>query len=385
MKKFLGKLVPVLLMTAVLAGCSSGDSSASVGDTFLIGGSGPLTGAAAQYGVAVKQGAELAVSEINANGGVNGMTLEVRLEDDQADPASSPSAYATLYDAGMKVSLGGVTSGACLTAVAEAEKDGILVVTPTATQLEIVEPDNVFRVCFNDPSQGEFTANFISDNAIAQSIAILYDKSNDYSVGVTESFLSKAQNLGLHIATQQAFTDQSNIDFSVQLEAVKASGAELLFLPIFYQEASLILIQAEQIGLDVIFFGSDGLDGILQTMSDDNMHLTDGVMLLTPFVADSTDPVSASFTSSYQEEYKATPDQFAAGAYDAIYVIKEAMETANITDMNDEELDNKLIDAMTQIEVKGATGTMTWDEDGESIKEAITVVIEDGVYTVYGN
>ncbi|MFI3231675.1 MAG: ABC transporter substrate-binding protein [bacterium] len=392
MKKFLSMLVPVLLATTLLVGCSNSDdgggdssSNSSSAETFLIGGSGPLTGDYAQYGIAVKQGAQIAIDEINAIGGVNGMLLEVKIEDDQADPANSPSAYATLYDSGMKVSLGGVTSGACLSAVAEAEKDGILVVTPTATLLEIVEPANVFRVCFNDPSQGTYAADFISKNNIASEVAILYDKSSDYSVGVTETFVDQAKDLGLDILTQQAFTSQSNVDFSVQLEAVKASGAELLFLPIYYNEAALILTQADQIGLDVIFFGCDGVDGILQAIGESNVHLTENLMLLTPFAADSSEPIVANFTASYQNSYNLTPDQFAADGYDAIYIIKEAIETAGITDMNDDDLDSKLIEAMTQIEVKGTTGTMTWSEDGEPIKDATAVIIKDGVYVAFDN
>lgn len=409
MKKLLSSMLAVALMATVFTGCGSTDTTSNSSNTanntpsntpsntqtqtstdidpnapvFLIGGSGPLTGDYATYGVSVKQGAEIAVAEINASGGVNGMALQFKMEDDQADAEMAKNAYATLIDSGMKVSLGAVTSGACLSAADEALIDGILMITPSGSQKECVDNYNAFRICFNDPDQGKYAASFIADNSVASSVAIIYDRSNDYSVGITNTFVAQAEEAGLNIVAQEAFTDQSNTDFSVQLQSIKDSGAELVFLPIYAQEAAYILTQAEKIELDVIFFGCDGLDGILQKIGDDNVHLTEGLMLLTPFAADSTEPAVASFVSTYQAQFNTTPDQFAADGYDAIYAVALAIEEAGITDVEDAELNDKLIAAMTEIKLYGTTGTMTWGEDGEPVKSAMAIVITDGVYVAF--
>lgn len=389
MKKFLSLILSATLLTTSLVGCSSSSSTSgnsnSSEQTILIGGSGPLTGDYASYGISVSNGAKIAIEEINASGGANGIQLELKMEDDQADPSSAVSSYATLIDSGMKVSLGGVTSGACIAVSSETIKDGMLMITPSGSQKEIVNGYNAFRVCFNDPDLGNYSARFMAENNIASKIAILYDKSNDYSAGVTETFLSESELLGLNIVTQEAFTNQSNTDFSVQLQSIKSSGADLVFMPIYAKEAAYILTQANQIGLDVIFFGGDGLDGIMENIGSENASLTNGVMLLTPFDVDSSEPVISDFVASYKSKYNSTPDQFAADGYDAIYAIKLAIEKANITDVDDADLDEKLIKAMTEIELKGTTGTMTWGSDGEPVKSATVVTITDGKYVVFNN
>lgn len=391
MKKAVSFAMAAVMAAAVFNGCqgapasqaSSAGGSAPAAQTLIIGGSGPLTGDYATYGVSVKQGALLAMQEINAAGGTNGILFDVRVEDDQADPAMAVNAYSTLFDAGMKVSLGGVTSGACIAASEETKKDGMLMLTPSGSQKDCVQYDNAFRICFTDPDQGKYAAQFIFDNKVGSKVAVIYDKSNDYSAGITENFMAKAKEIGLEVVTQQAFTNQSNTDFSVQLQAVKSSGADLVFLPIYAQEAAYILTQANKMALDVTFFGCDGLDGILEKIGSENVKFTEGLMLLTPFAADSAEPVVADFTKAYKASYNTTPDQFAADGYDAIYTIAEAMKQAGITDLNDKDFDQKMIAAMTKITVKGTTGTMTWTADGEPAKTATAVVVKDGSYVAY--
>lgn len=381
MKKAMSIVLAAVLCLACFAGCKK--SEGSDGQTLIIGGSGPLTGDAASYGISVQQGAELAIEEINAAGGVNGIKFELKFEDDVADPATAVQAYATLYDAGMKVSMGTVTSGACVAVTEEVKKDGMLMLTPSASQKECTQYDNCFRLCFMDPDQGTYAAQFIADHNVGSKIAVLYDKSSDYSSGIYENFKAKAQELNLEIVTEQAFTDQSKTDFSVQLQAIKSSGADLLFMPFYYQEAALVITQAADAGLDVTFFGVDGMDGIIAQMGEAKAELTEGIILLTPFVAASTDEKISSFVEAYEKAYDATPDQFAADAYDVIYTIKAAMEKAAIEDVEDKELNEKLIAAMTEIEVDGVTGKMTWSADGEPTKSAQAVVIQDGVYVEY--
>lgn len=383
MKKLFSVLLAAVMMMSTFTACGGGGGESDSGDKVLfIGGSGPLTGDYATYGVSVKQGATLAMEEINATGGVNGYTLKVVVEDDQADPQQAVQAYATLMDDGMDVSLGGTTSGACIAVTEEAKKDGILMLTPSGSQLECTQYDNCFRVCFEDSNQGLYAADFIKDNNVGTKVAILYEKSNDYSNGLKESFVKQAAENGLEIVCEEAFTDQSNTDFSVQLQAVKNSGADLLFLPLYAQEAAYVLTQAASMGLDVTYFGCDGLDGIFEKIGEENMALTEGVMLLTPFAADSTTEPTASFTKSYTAKYGATPDQFAADAYDAVYAIVEAFKAAGVEPDTD-GFNEAMVKAMTEITVVGTTGTMTWTPEGEPDKNASAVVIKDGAYVAY--
>lgn len=382
MKKFIAVLMICLLSVSVF-GCGGGSGKGSDDAAVIkIGGIGPLTGDYATYGVSVKNGAQIAVDEINEAGGVNGFKFELLFEDDQADPEKAVNAYAKLIDDGMNVSLGCVTSGACVAVTEEIKKDGLLMLTPSGSQLECTQYDNCFRVCFQDPDQGKYSADFIKEKNVGTKVAIIYDKSNPYSVGIYDSFIAEAEAVGLEVVTSQAFTDQSNTDFSVQLQAVKGSGADLLFLPIYAQEAAYILTQADAIDLDVIFFGVDGMDGILEKIGEDNIALTEGVMLLTPFAADSQDEKVVNFVTKYRAAYNMTPDQFAADGYDAIYIIKAAIEQAGVTEIGD-GFNEALVAAMLQITVDGVTGSMQWTADGEPAKNATAVVIKDGVYVAF--
>ncbi len=380
MKKFFAVLLVCMLALTAFTGCGEAEDDGSA--TIKIGGIGPLTGDYSTYGKSVQQGAQIAVDEINEAGGVNGYKFELLFEDDQADPEKAVTAYATLMDEEMNVSMGGVTSGSCVAVTEEVVKDGLLMITPSGSQLECTQYDNCFRLCFQDPDQGKYSADFMKENAIGTKVAIIYDKSNDYSVGIYDSFVAEAAELGLEVVTTQAFTDQSNTDFSVQLQAVKSSGADVLFLPIYAQEAAYILTQADSIDLDVTFFGVDGMDGILEKIGADNVALTEGVMLLTPFAADSSQENVKAFVDAYKAAYNATPDQFAADGYDTVYAIAAAVEKAGVGP-EDESFNEAVVAAMTEITVDGVTGTMTWTADGECQKTATAVVITDGAYVAY--
>lgn len=383
MKKFLGLLLAGAMLASSFTGCS-GKASSSDEKTLLIGGTGPLTGDYATYGISVQQGAQIAVDEINEKGGVNGYTVKLEMEDDQADPQQAVQAYAKLMDNGMNLSLGSTTSGACVALVKEAKEDGIVTMTPSASQKEATAFDNNFRVCFLDPDQGTYSADFIKENNLATKVAVLYDKSNTYSVGVYEAFAEEAEKLGLSIVTTQAFTDSSNTDFSSQIQAVKNSGAELLFMPFYQQEAAAVLMQAQGVLENVTYFGVDGMDGVLEKLGTENQAIANGVMLLTPFSASSSDPTVANFVAKYKEKYNATPDQFAADAYDAVYALCTAFEKAGL-ETDDPEFNRAVAKAMTEIEVTGATGVMTWSADGECRKQAKAVVISDGAYVDYAD
>ncbi len=381
MKGFMKKLGAGLCAAAMLvsfAGCSenAGSSDNNGEATFKIGGIGPVTGGAAVYGLAVKNAAELAVEEINEQGGINGVKISFKFEDDVHDAEKSVNAYNTLKDWGMQILMGTVTSTPCQAVVEETHKDGMFQLTPSGSAVESIKYDNAFRVCFSDPNQGYAAAKYIGENGIASKVAVIYDSSDVYSSGIYEKFAAEAANQPFEIVAAEAFTADSKTDFSVQIQKAKDGGADLVFLPIYYQEASLILAQSRTAGLDVKFFGCDGLDGIL-TLENFDLTLAEGVMLLTPFAADATDDKTVSFVNKYVEKYGETPNQFAADTYDAMYIIKAAAEKAGITaDMSTEEIGTALAGVMTEITFDGLTGNgMTWAADGEPTKEPKAVVI----------
>lgn len=364
--------------TTAAAGASSEASSDKV---FKIGGIGPVTGAAAVYGLAVKNGAQIAVDEINADGGINGYQIEFNFQDDEHDAEKSVNAYNTLKDWGMQVLMGTVTSAPCVAVADKTNADNMFQITPSGSSVECAQNPNVFRVCFSDPDQGAASATYIAENKFAEKIAVIYDSSDVYSSGIYEKFAAEAANQGLEIVDAEAFTADSNKDFSTQLQKAKDAGADLVFLPIYYTEASLILKQADTMGYAPKFFGCDGMDGILQVENFDT-KLAEGLMLLTPFAADAQDELTQKFVTSYKENYGETPIQFAADAYDAIYAIKAAMEEADITpETSVSDTCDKMKEAMLKIKVNGLTGEdMTWTEDGEPHKAPKAVKVVDGAY-----
>ncbi len=349
---------------------------------FKIGGSGPTTGNNAMYGLGVQHAMQIAIDEINAAGGVNGYTFEMNFEDDEADPEKAVNAYNSLKDWGMQIMVGTVTSGACIAVATETNNDNMFQLTPSGSAVECVQYPNAFRVCFSDPNQGTASAQYIGQNNLATKVAVIYDSSSIYSSGIYTKFADEAANQNFEIVAAEAFTADNATDFSVQLQKAKDAGADLVFLPIYYTEASLILTQANQMGFAPTFFGVDGMDGILGVENFD-LSLAEGVMLLTPFAADATDDLTVSFVTKYKEKYGDVPNQFAADAYDAVYAIKAAIEKSGATpDMSISDLCEALKAAFVEIEVNGLTGEgMTWTEDGETNKAPKAVIIKDGVYT----
>ena len=352
------------------------------GAAFKIGGIGPTTGAAAIYGTAVMNGAQIAVDEINAAGGINGYQIAYKFEDDQHDAEKSVNAYNSLKDWGMQMLMGTVTTTPCVAVVEKTAEDGMYELTPSASSTDVIDNDNVFQVCFTDPNQGTASAQYIGENKLAAKVAVIYDSSDVYSSGIEANFVKEAANQGLEVVAEEAFTADSKTDFSTQLQKAQSAGAELVFLPIYYTEASIILTQADSMGYAPTFFGCDGLDGLLG-VENFNTELAEGVMLLTPFAADTDDEKTQSFVTKYKEAYGDTPNQFAADAYDAIYIIKAAAEQAGVTpDMSVTDIGSALEAAMTEISIDGLTGdSMTWQATGEVSKAPKAVVIKDGAYS----
>ena len=404
MKRALSVLLTAAMAASMMAGCGSSSDGAASGTTtdngaaagtesagaaaaedgaaFKIGGIGPTTGAAAIYGTAVMNGAQIAVDEINAAGGINGYQIAYKFEDDQHDAEKSVNAYNSLKDWGMQMLMGTVTTTPCVAVVEKTAEDGMYELTPSASSTDVIDNDNVFQVCFTDPNQGTASAQYIGENKLAAKVAVIYDSSDVYSSGIEANFVKEAQNQGLEVVAEEAFTADSKTDFSTQLQKAQSAGAELVFLPIYYTEASIILTQADSMGYAPTFFGCDGLDGLLG-VENFNTELAEGVMLLTPFAADADDEKTQSFVTKYKEAYGDTPNQFAADAYDSIYIIKAAAEQAGVTpDMSVADIGSALEAAMTEISVDGLTGdSMTWQATGEVSKAPKAVVIKDGAYS----
>ena len=351
------------------------------GKVWKIGSQGPLTGGAAVYGNAVVNGAEIAVNEINANGGINGYQIEYKKADDEHDQEKAINAYNSLKDWGMQFLVGPTTSAPAIAVGTESEPDNMFILSPSGSALEVTAPKNVFRVCFSDPAQGAKSAQYIGSHKLGTKIGIIYDSSDVYSTGVHDSFKEEAPKQGLEIVADEQFTADSNKDFSTQLQKMKDSGADLVFLPFYYTEAALVLTQANTMGYKPTFFGCDGMDGILNVENFDT-KLAEGLMLLTPFAADAKDDLTVNFVKNYKEKYKDTPIQFAADAYDAVYAIKAAAEKANLTpDMSVSDLGDAMEKAMTEITLDGLTGSgMKWDASGDVDKEPKAVIIKDGAY-----
>ena len=382
-KKMMSAALTAAMTVTMLAGCGGGETEKGSSDTIKIGGIGPVTGDAAIYGEAVKNGAELAVKEINEAGGINGAQIEFNFQDDEADAEKAVNAYNTLKDWGMQALLGTVTSAPCVAVGEVAQADNMFLLTPSGTAVECVQYDNAFRVCFSDPMQGAESAKYIADNQLATKIAVIYNSSDVYSRGIYQAFAKEAETEGLEIVAAEAFTAESKTDFSVQLQKAKDAGAELVFLPFYYSEAALVLQQAAGINYSPIFFGCDGMDGILDVEGFD-ADLANNLMFLSPFTPTSTDEAIQKFVTDYKEAYGGTPNQFAADAYDGVYAMKAAMEKAEVTpDMSASDICDVLKGAMTEITISGVTAKeLTWEASGEPSKAPMVVKIADGDYAV---
>ena len=388
MKKFFALLMAAMMVVSMFAACGSsapaeteaaGDAPATAAAPIKVGSSGPLTNDYAVYGKAVEYGLKLAFEEINALGGLQ---FEVKAQDDEADAEKAVNAYNTLMDWGMQIMAGPTTSGSAAAAAAECAADGVFMLTPSASDAAVVTAgNNVFQICFTDPNQGIGSADFIFSHALGEKVGIIYDSSNPYSLGIYNKFVEQANNIGLVIVAEEAFTADNKADLTTQVTKCKEAGADLVFLPIYAAEAAQVLTCADKIGYDVPFFGCDGLDGILSTEGFDPA-LAEGVMLLTPFDASAEDEKTQTFVKKYTEKFGLAPNQFAADAYDVAYAIYAACTNAGVTgDMAAADICEAMIEQFTTMSFDGLTGQgMTWAEDGAVSKLPMAVRIENGVY-----
>lgn len=381
------------LMSLSLVACGGSSASTSTGGSatgtaaFKLGGTGPTTGDAAIYGQAVENGAKLAVEAVNAAGKV---ALEFNFQDDQADGEKASTAYNTLIDWGMQVSIGATTSGAGQALSPLFVQDDIFAITPSGSSTAVIYQNtetntdpygNVFQMCFTDPNQGVASADYISANKdLGTKVAIIYRNDDNYSSGVTDKFKEEAEKVNLDVVYTGGFANGTT-DFSVYVTAAKDAGADVVFLPIYYQPASQILAEANKQGYTPTFFGCDGMDGIL-TMEGFDTTLAEGLYMLTPFAADATDEATVDFVTKYKDAYGETPNQFAADAYDAVMAIAQALEKAGVSATDAQaDITAALKTQFTSMTFDGLTGTnVTWNENGEVSKAPKAIVIQGGAY-----
>lgn len=377
MKKVLSVML-VAAMTISLASCGSakdGGSGNSEKGKFVIGGIGPLTKDAAVYGTSVKQGADIAVKEINAAGGikVGDKTLQVELlfEDDEASAEKAPNAYNAIAEK-VDVIMGAVTSDACIAITDLTKEDNKLQITPSGSAIDCTKNDNNFRLCFTDPLQGKTMADLAVNELGYKKVAVIFNNSDPYSTGMKDAFLEEIKAIGGEVVAEEGF-NANDVDFNTQLTKIKSTDAQCIFVPTYYKEAGLIATQATAKGITLPLLGGDGWDGVIDQVTDTSV--IEGAIFLSPFLSSNPDEKTQKFVEAYKKAYNAVPDQFAADGYDTVYTFKAAAEKAGTTDSDD------LIKAMTEITVDGLTGKMTFSADGEPNKDATYVVIKNGEYT----
>lgn len=397
MKKVFALVMAAVMVLGMFAGCAANDAPAATdapktteapktdapAGTIKVGAIGPLTGDYAIYGNAVAWGIQVAIDEINAKGGLQ---FELLNEDDQGDPTMAVNAYNVEMEKGMQVLLGTTTSGACAAVADVAKEERVFMLTPSASNPVVNEgKDNVYQVCFTDPNQGASSAQTIKSLGVGEKIAVIWNNAQDYSTSIYQSFIAKASEIGLEVVSDTTFSDDGNADFSVQLQAAANAGADLVFLPIYYTPVVAIMQQADAAGYDFKFFGVDGMDGLL-AVEGFNTALAEGSYMLTPFDANKADELTSSFVSTYTEKYGVTPNQFAADAYDAMYIFYAACQDLGFTsETSAQDICEAMIPWMQTYTYTGLTGEgMVWTADGCVSKVATAYVIKDGAYASVG-
>jgi len=368
------------VMALSLAGCSGGsmdDSSSSnakvSGDSITIGTVTTNSGTAAAYGEAEVKGFELAVSEINAKGGINGKKVKLESMDDKGDATEASNAFNKLSGDNNVLAVAGPTISATTAAVAPlADQAKLATIAPAATSDSIETGNYLFRTCFKDSYQGEVVARFAAENLKVKKVAVLYGTGDPYSSGVGEAFAKAAEKLGLEVVDKESSSSADDTEYSAQLQKIQASGAELLYAPYYYSVAGPYIIpQARSVGFEGYVMGPDGYDGLKLTGDKSQYNKT---YYTTHYSADdNTNTKVQDFIKSYKEKNNAEPNTFAALGYDTIYMLKQAIEKAG-KNATREDVRN----AVTGMNFDGVTGKFTMDKSGSPTKSVIVLEMKDG-------
>ena len=357
----------------LIGGCGKSGEVAKP-ETIKIGGMAPLTGALAIYGVTTTNGAELAVKEINENGGVLGKKIEYVMLDTKGDSTEAVMAYNKLVDEKVAGIIGEVTSKPTLAVAEVAVQDNMPLITPTGTQVDITEAGpNVFRVCFTNPYQGKVLAITSKERLGADTVAVMLNNSSDYSDGIAKAFIEESEKLGMIVMGVEGYSDGDK-DFRPQLTKLAAMNPDVILIPEYYEQAALIATQAREVGVKSIFVGSDGWDGIAKTLDKSSYAAIENSYFTNHFSMEDQSEKIQNFLKDYRETYKEDPSAFSALGYDAIYMMKSAIEKAGTTDKQ------KVVDALKGIEYDGITGYLTFDDHNNPVKAVTVLKIENGKY-----
>lgn len=374
-KRLLALTVACLTLALVTSGCSSSSSTPTPtsSEPIKIGGLAPLSGQLSIYGISTDNGVKLAVAEINANGGVLGRQIDYIVYDEKGDATEAVNAYNKLVqNDGIIALIGDVTSTPTLAVAQKAVVDGIPMITATGTAADItLTGSNIFRVCFIDPYQGEVMASYAYNKLSAKKAAILYDTTDDYSVGLTASFEETAEDLGLTIVDKEGYNGAGgDVDFNTQLTKIAALNPDVLFIPVYYEDAALIAVQAKAAGIDAVLLGADGWDGIIDKISD--ASAISNAYFCCGYSAENSDPKLQAFITKYTDTYDEAPKGFSAQGYDAVYLLAQAIEEAGTTDSQ------AVVSALTNIDFNGITGEIKFDENRNPIKGVVINTFKDG-------
>ena len=374
--KALALVMCALLVATAFVGCG-----ANTDKKYVIGLSGPLTGGAAVYGVAVKNSAQMAVDEINAAGGLDGVEFQLEALDDQHDATKVATNYAAMVDKGMVVSLGCVTSAPCLEFAKLSAEDNVFFLTPSASSDDVAKEANAYQMCFADGNQGTVAADYVNSLDYT-TIGIFYKSDDPYSKGIYDTFKAALKD---SIATVEATFTGEATDFTTQIETLK--GCEFIFMPIYYTPASSFMTQAkDKVAANAIYYGCDGFDGIESAEGFDISAIPQKVTMLSHFNSKATDGAAGDFIKKYTEKFGAeTLNQFGASAYDCVYAIYGAMKAAKDAgkDVNPSMTASELCEILKEqfnggYTYSGNTGdNIKWQSNGFVDKTAIAFVIKE--------
>lgn len=383
-KLFIVMLVLVLTLTACGGGgASQAPKSNEDSDEIVIGAMGPLTGNVAIYGIASTNGTKQAIDEINEAGGILGKQVKLVIEDEKGDTQEAVNVYNKLAESGAAAIIGSITSGPTVAVAELANRDNMLLITPTGTQLDITEGrPSVFRVCFTDPFQGEILAQYAKETLGASTAAVLSNNSSDYSQGVKDAFVAEAAAQGITIVGDESYGNDDK-DFRVQLTTIASGNPDVVLIPDYYEIIALIAPQAREVGITGTFIGPDGWDGVIEqlttgisdeSLKDEALEPVQNSVFTNHYSLDDPDERIQAFIKNYNELYGENPASFSALGYDAAYMVKQAIEEAGSTDSQ------AIIDAMKNIDFEGITGSIKFDENNNPIKAVSMIKVTEGEY-----
>lgn len=376
MKK--ARILSIALAAAMLVPAFAGCSGAGSSKTIKIGGLAPLTGDVSQYGVAVNNAVKMAVKDINAKGGILGKQIEYIPLDEKGDVTEATNAYNKLVSQKIVALVGDVTSKPCEAVAQKAKADNMPMITASATAESITKVgSNVFRACFIDPYQGQLMAHYAYEKLGAKTCAILYDNGDTYSTGIADAFETAAKSLGMTVTNKEGYTSKST-DFNAQLTSIKAKNPDVIMVPVYYSDVALIAVQAQKQGITSKLLGADGWDGVLNSINASNVSALANGYFCSQYSAQSTDTNLQNFLKNYKSEYGIEANMFSVLGYDAMQIMAAAIQKAGSTDSD------KIIAALKETNYSGLTGTTTFDENRNPVRQAIIMGFEGDATKVVG-